>query len=222
MLGHKPQSAVNIFNAFRERFAAGVMITIGCIINLAMISYGSRIGGAFFFAVGLLTIVMYKMVLFTGICGYAFDRRPFHKKTIQNLIGTWGFNMAGCACFGILMLKGISSDYLSIANDMMLIKMKEPVHSLITKGVYCGMLMHLAVLTSKRDCHTVAKIVIVFLCVATFILCRFEHSIANMGYLFLSDINVIKGIIHCIIPVTIGNVLGGVFMNFILGYNPDC
>ena len=221
MLGRKEPSTINIFNAFRERFAAGMMITVGCIINVAMIDKGDRVGGAFFFAVGLTTIVMYKMVLFTGICGYLADFRPYRHKTLSNLGATWFYNMCGCAVFGILMLKGIDSSYLKITNELMVTKMQVPIYSLISKGIFCGMLMHLAVLSAKQDFHPVVKLVTIFMCVATFILCMFEHSIANMGYLFMSDVDIVMGIIRCIIPVTIGNVIGGCFMQFILRFNED-
>lgn len=221
MLGRKEPNLINIFNCFRERFAAGIMITIGCIINVAMIHQGDRLAGAFFFAIGLTAIVMYKMVLFTGICGYLTDFRPFKHKTGTNLLVTWLYNMAGCAVFGMLMLKGIDSNYLKVTNELMVLKMNLPIYTLVSKGIFCGMLMHLAVLSARQDFHPVVKLVTVFMCVATFILCKFEHSIANMGYLFMSDVNVIMGIYWCIIPVTIGNIIGGCFMQFILRYNED-
>lgn len=221
MLGHKEPTLINIFNAFRERFAAGIMITIGCIINVAMVHQGDRLAGAFFFAIGLSTIVMYKMVLFTGICGYLADFRPCKHVTMSNLCATWLYNMMGCAVFGTLMLKGAESTYVTVTNELMVTKMNVPVYSLIAKGLFCGMLMHLAVLSARQDFHPVVKLVTIFMCVATFIMCKFEHSIANMGYLFMSDVNIVMGIVRCIIPVTIGNIMGGCFMQFILRYNEE-
>ena len=71
----------------------------------------------------------------------------------------------------------------------------------------CGMLMYLAVSTYKEK-NTIAGIL---LCIPTFILCGFEHSIADMYYFAASGIVSLRafGFIWLVI---IGNSLGGMLL----------
>ena len=69
------------------------------------------------------------------------------------------------------------------------------------------------------------KILAIWMPVSTFITCGFEHSIANMylipqGILAGADIS-IQQMFHNIIPVTIGNIIGGSFVAFVpyVAYN---
>ena len=62
-------------------------------------------------------------------------------------------------------------------------KINDSPWSLLILAFFCGILMYLAVETFKReDLNPVIRMTTVFLCVAVFILCGFEHCIANMYY----------------------------------------
>lgn len=75
---------------------AGFLICLGGIINL---SVGGGILGATLFSIGLLTILYFKLNLFTGKAGLLFD----NKITDIDLIKIWIGNFIGCAFCACLM-----------------------------------------------------------------------------------------------------------------------
>lgn len=85
---------------------------------------------------------------------------------------------------------------------------------LFYKGILCNMLVCLAVLITFRTENDAAKILMTILCLFAFITSGFEHSIANMtvyGVSLMSgkmDITMAQAI-HNLIPVTLGNIVGG-------------
>lgn len=89
-----------------------------------------------------------------------------------------------------------------------------PFMQLLIKGILCNMLVCLAVWTSARTKEDTAKILLIFWCLFAFIGSGFEHSIANMTVIgvgiFVSPETVTWGHFwHNMIPVTLGNMLGG-------------
>ncbi len=82
--------------------------------------------------------------------------------------------------------------------------------SLLILGIFCGMLMYIAVEGYKRTTNPL----IVVLPVMAFILCGFEHCIADMFYF---AINCFKGTsasmlvdtLLRLLVITIGNLIGG-------------
>ena len=68
---------------------AGIMISLGCIINLQV----GGIGGALFFSLGLITILMFNFDLFTGRAGLIPTGQMTWKKLgliwLGNLYGSW-------------------------------------------------------------------------------------------------------------------------------------
>jgi len=77
-------------------------------------------------------------------------------------------------------------------------------------GNFIGTFMYLAVNGYKenKDCGKYASI---FLCVIVFILCGFEHSIANMYYFSIASLWSSKTFLYLFIMI-LGNSIGGVFI----------
>ena len=75
---------------------AGFLICLSALINLAS---GGGLIGAFLFSTGLLTILHFKLNLFTGKAGLFFD----NKITDVELIKIWIGNFIGCAFCACLM-----------------------------------------------------------------------------------------------------------------------
>ncbi len=87
---------------------------------------------------------------------------------------------------------------------------------LFIKGIFCNMLVCLAVWMSARTKDDTAKIMLIFWCLFAFIGSGFEHSIANMTVigigLFVSPETIQWGHFwHNMVPVTLGNIIGGAF-----------
>ncbi len=205
---------------FLDGFAAGLMITIGCSVYLACTALSAslpvneeikvvadilgKVVGAIFFSVALLTICCNGMSLFTGKVGFI----PFsHKKEDFSvlLLGLLGNAVATC---GLGMLLGLAIPSLStVAKTMFDAKLAQPWWSTIIRGVFCGVLMYVAV-AIYRDKKSYTG---VFLAVPTFILAGFEHSIANMGYFGFSLIFSLQAFGY-IWLVILGNAIGGMIL----------
>ena len=80
------------------------------------------------------------------------------------------------------------------------------------RGILCNWLVCLAVFMSFKADSTIGKAVVLFFPVWLFIASGFEHSVANMYYIpagiFAGGAN-ISGLINNLIPVTLGNIVGG-------------
>jgi nitrite transporter NirC len=95
-------------------------------------------------------------------------------------------------------------------------KMSLPFGTLLVRGILCNWLVCLAVWCAQRTQSETAKLVMIFWCLFAFIGAGFEHSVANMTLLgialFLPHGAAIgwEGFVNNLVPVTLGNVIGGV------------
>lgn len=86
---------------------------------------------------------------------------------------------------------------------------------LVMRGILCNLLVCLAVLISFRTENDAAKLIMIFLCLFTFITAGFEHSVANMTVYGVSLMSPeVSGItfthmVSNLIPATLGNIIGG-------------
>lgn len=162
------------------------MIGIGCLVYVMV---GQPIIGAFLFSLGLLTVIEKQYNLYTGKAGYANNLNDY-----KNLGLIWMGNFIGIflvVCMAYIM--GISTITIATA------KLSLSIPSIFVRAIGCGALMYTAVSCKKTP--------ITILCVMTFILCGFEHSIADMFYLGLSNIK-IHQFFGYIGIISIGNWLG--------------
>lgn len=112
-----------------------------------------------------------------------------------------------------LILKSPLKDFiLTVSAD----KMNAPFSQLFFRGILCNMLVCLAIWSATKAKEEIAKIFLIFWCLLGFIGSGFEHSVANMTLLGMSlliphDPSVISwvGFAKNIIPVTLGNMVGG-------------
>ena len=96
--------------------------------------------------------------------------------------------------------------------------------TLFIKGILCNVLVCAAVWLAYAGRSVTDKMVAVILPVSAFIAAGFEHCVANMYFLPLAWLLVqmghapanfdassitIAGIIHNLVPVTLGNIVGG-------------
>ena len=73
------------------------------------------------------------------------------------------------------------------------------------------MLMFLAVDNYKTAKDSIGQNISIFIAVIVFILCSFEHSIANMYYFSLANIWDIKMVLYLLLMI-FGNGIGGVMI----------
>ena len=95
---------------------AGIMIGIGGTIYL---SVSNQVVGAILFAIGLLTICVYKMNLYTGMIGYILENKLGYLKTlIFTLLG----NLLGTIITALLILNTRIANINIRAREMTIIK----------------------------------------------------------------------------------------------------
>ncbi len=186
--------------------AAGIMIGIGAAVFLAC---ENKLVGALLFSVGLLTICMYGLNLYTGKVGYLFDNKP---RYALDVLLIWCGNLLGTFFVGQL-LRFTRAESAQKALDMVQAKLTQSVLQTLVLGAFCGLLMYVAVDNFRRNEHPLGKYIGILFCVPTFILCGFEHSIADMAYFAAAlDVTALSGEqvywFAYILLVSLGNLLG--------------
>ena len=185
---------------------AGIMIGIGGTIYLSL---DNKIVGSILFAIGLFIIVVYSFNLYTGKIGYLINN--FNKKYIRELIITLIGNFIGTLFVGfILKYTRIYTMISEKAKTLADIKLNDTLISILILSFFCGILMYLAVNTYKKV-KDIGKYLAVFLRVIVFILCGFEHCIANMYYFSVSSTWSLNTLLYLLVMI-LGNSLGGILI----------
>jgi len=198
----------NTETTFLKAIIAGMYIGIA---GLVYLSLENHIIGALLFSFGLLVIVNRGYNLYTGKVGYLL---PYSKGYLLILLKTLLGNIVGIVVIAFLFkLTGIS-EVVNAGNDLFTLKIEHAWYETLALAILCGMMMYIAVDSYKNVKHDLAKVIILMFAVMVFILSKFEHSIANMLYFFLSDTITIKGILYLLIMI-IGNAVGAIFLNLV-------
>lgn len=185
---------------------AGIMIGIGGTIYLSL---DNKIVGSILFAIGLFVIVVYGFNLYTGKIGYLINN--FNKKYIRELMITLIGNFIGTFFVGfILRYTRIYTMISDKAKTLAEIKLNDTLISILILSFFCGILMYLAVNTYK-EVKDIGKYLAVFLGVIVFILCGFEHCIANMYYFSVSSTWSLNTLLYLLVMI-LGNSLGGILI----------
>ncbi len=189
-----------VYEVFVKAVLAGFMICFGCIVFL---SCEEKIVGATLFSFGLLTIVCRELWLYTGKIGYL--RQVGFLKMVVTILG----NLVGSLILGsIIRLTRYGEALIAKADALYIAKLEDSLVSIFILSIACGVMMYLAV-DSYRKCKSW---LFVILPVVIFIMCGFEHSIANMGYFTIAGGWSMKAALY-IVAMAVGNGVGSAIMN---------
>ena len=185
-----------------KSFLAGIMIAIG---GTVFLSIENKVIGASLFSIGLFGVLIYNLNLYTGKIGYLITN--LNLKYIKELIITLIGNFIGACSVGFILrytriYDNIYEKSLILANA----KLNDNILSIFILSIFCGLLMYYAVNGFKKQTDF-GKYLVVYLGVAVFILCGFEHCIANMYYFSVADIWSLKTLGYTGIMV-LGNSIG--------------
>lgn len=144
-------------------------------VYLSCVAVGLKPLGAFLFAAGLYTICTYGFNLYTGKVGYIANQFK-NIKYLRLVLLTLIFNLLSTYILGILAAYAFPL-ISEPAKNIYAAKFQTPLLKLFISGIFCGLLMFLSVDTWKKG----SKIG-VFIYIPVFILCGFDHSIANSFY----------------------------------------
>ena len=202
-----------------------------------VLSYGvTKLLVGFVFCLGLVLVIVGGAELFTGnnliVMAWASG-----KVSTKALLRNWGIVYVGnfvgsLVIVGLLFASkqylgsngGIGATALSIANA----KVSLEFWQALSLGILCNILVCLAVWMTYSARSTVDKIAAIIFPITAFVAAGFEHSVANMYFvpiglaikdfdpvfaastgLDLSRLTWSAFLVNNLIPVTIGNILGG-------------
>ncbi|MDE7440371.1 MAG: formate/nitrite transporter family protein [Clostridia bacterium] len=173
------------------------------------------------FPIGLMLVIICGAELFTGNCllvGPAVGKDIKITALLKNLGIVYGGNLIGGVLIAIIVVYGgtqtgaVKDACITAATN----KCNMNFGIALLRGIPCNMLVCLAVWAAMSSKSTAGKILALYMPIFAFVACGFEHSVANMYYLtagLLSGsaegLNVGNAILNCLIPTTLGNIVGG-------------
>ena len=183
---------------------AGISIAIG---GTVFLSLDNKVLGALFFTVGLFAVCTFGFNLFTGKVCYVFEQ---DRAYALNLPLIWLGNLAGCGLTALAESATRVGPALSEkAQALCAVKLNDSPVSIFILAFFCNVLIWLAVEGYKNNPHPAGKYLSLFFGVAVFILCGFEHCVANMYYFSMAGAWSGKTLLWVLI-MTLGNAAGGV------------
>lgn len=197
-----------MLNNIKLSILSGLMIAVGGTIYLSCIAKDWTPFGAVLFAAGLYTICVYGFNLYTGKVGYI----ACHFKDV-NYIGLviliLVFNLITTYLLGIVCAYAFPA-IVEPAKKIYEAKLAAPLLRLLITGIFCGLLMFLAVDTWKKGSPFGC-----FIYIPVFIISGFDHSIANSFYNgvangFADAFTMQNALV--VITVVIGNAIGGMLV----------
>ncbi|RAV17875.1 formate/nitrite transporter family protein [Paenibacillus contaminans] len=170
--------------------------------------------------------------LFTGNTFYYSFASLRKKMSWIDTAKLWGMsyagNILGAAVFALLIYTTGLFDDSSVNGFLLSVvekKMHTPASELFFRGILCNWLVCLAFFVPMSFKEDGAKMFAMMLFVFCFFISGYEHSIANMCTfaiaLVLHHPGTISfdGVMHNLVPVTLGNLIGGsVLMGFMYYY----
>lgn len=179
---------------YRRAFLAGICISIG---GNAFIKVGG-IAGAFLFSFGLLSIIHFKLPLYTGMAGF-FDLTS--KKEWARLFNVLTCNVAGC--FFIASIIPETRD----GGDIIFTRIDAGYWQSFASGIMCGIIMTLIV-KAARD----KNVIPLLLGITVFIVSGYYHSVADAFYAataaFDDDVMLFVRYVPCWVLIAAGNFVG--------------
>ena len=195
---------MKFIQTFLKAVAAGLSICVGA---SAYLCCSNKIVGALLFTTGLFTICFFGLNLYTGKIGYILDMpHPIDCLTV------WLGNCVGCIAGGALLRYALPNLALT-ARAVTEAKLAISLPRAAVLGLFCGILMYIAVHNFKENPHMFGKCVGILVCIPAFIICGFEHCVANVVYFTLGirSVSELLPMLLMTLVVTLANAVGAVF-----------
>lgn len=234
---------MNIFKCFILSILAGMFIAFGalsssvasCTIENPSVA---KLIQSIVFPAGLSMVVLFGAELFTGDCLITIsvlERKTNLLKFIRTLIIVYIGNLVGSLIVAAFSVYGhtmsafdgaLAQNIVSIASNKCEISFSDA----ILRGVLCNVLVCLAVWMTMTTKSVAGKIAALFFPIMVFVISGFEHSVANMFYIpaaimtskqyhiSADELNWYNFFITNELPVTIGNLIGGIALSFALWF----
>ncbi|KPK99220.1 MAG: hypothetical protein AMJ95_00290 [Omnitrophica WOR_2 bacterium SM23_72] len=224
----------SLFELFIFGVLAGIYISFGASVATAVLSGGSLDAGVArflsgsVFSVGLILVLILGSELFTGnilmTIGLIYQKYSFGK-VLRNWLVVYLGNFLGSMMIAWLVFKsgllGNAAQLTPIGNVATNIadaKLQLTFTEALSRGILCNMLVCLAVIMCIASRTLSGKILGIYFPIMTFVASGYEHSVANMYFLpagLMAKGELISGFLGMfknLIPVTIGNIIGGLLI----------
>jgi len=192
----------------------------------------ARVVAGVIFPVGLMLVVFTGSELFTGNCLMiipTLEKKIKPVSMIKNLVTVYISNFVGAMIIDLLIFFSGQLNYSNGGLGAFTIK----VATAIISGILCNILVCLAIVMATGATDAIGKIFGVFFPICAFVVCGFEHCVANMFYIptgvmaamnpeYVAKAQELYGITaqqcqnlanlsgcESLLFVTIGNIIGG-------------
>lgn len=232
-----------VLSVFLLAILAGSLIAFAAAATNTAAHTAASVGNArlicgLLFPFGLAIVILMGAELFTGNCLIVISVLQ-KKATLAGMLKNWcivylgnfiGALLVAAACAYSGQLQYSSCNLALFTMNLAAGKCALSFSNGLILGIVCNVLVCLGVLCAMTAKDTTGKILGAFLPVAFFVLCGFEHSVANMYYipaglfaksipayidlaaqagLDLSNLTWGNFLLHNLLPVTVGNIIGG-------------
>jgi formate/nitrite transporter FocA (FNT family) len=180
----------------RSSILAGITIGIAGFGYLAI----GGLAGAVLFSFGLLTVVGYKLKLYTGTAGFV------NKGEFVDLLVILLGNIVGCLLVGLLT-RASNLELQAAAQKILEVRLQNGALRCGLLGIGCGFIMTTAVTFSREKNYLP-----LLFGVPLFIICGFTHCVADAFYYLSVPIDFLKvhflEIIGVYVSIVLGNFIG--------------
>ena len=203
---------------FLSAILAGAVIAFG---GTVFLSVENTVVGSIFFTIGLFVVCTRGLHLFTGKVCYVFDNDMAYAKTLPVI---WLGNLAGTSLIALAEKCTRLVSLSARAQGICELKLSEPLFGAFILAVFCNVMIYIGVEGYRSNPHELGKYLALFFGVCVFILCGFEHCVANMFFLpmglLLNAVGgfgvagamTLGGVAYNLVLATLGNIAGGLLV----------
>lgn len=231
---------LNAVKTFVLAVMAGIFISAAGIASSAAVvsvqaASVAKLISALIFPAGLAMVLVAGSELFTGNCLLVIplmEKRVRFDGVIKNLVVVYLGNLAGSLLFTVLLAYGgvfslFENGLAEACVSTAVLKCNMTFLQAFIKGLLCNIFVCIAVWMSFAAATVPGKILGLYFPIMMFVLCGFEHCVANMGYipngLFAKMLYGIDApsltwdafFVKNLLPVTLGNIAGGVAVGLV-------
>ncbi len=201
----------------------------------------AKLVGAMVFPAGMAMVLIAGSELFTGntlIILAVLEKKTTVRKMLKNWLFVFIGNFLGAALVAVGVVYGHTPELFGgdLADSIVAAgasRCNLHFSDSLVRGILCNVLVCIAVWMSFAAKNVSGKLMTSFWPVMVFVLCGFEHSVADMYFgtaallasreygIAAEGLTLVRFIVNCIIPVTLGNIIGGagiVGFGYWLGY----
>ena len=197
-----------MLNKVVKSIMAGIAIALGGVIYLLC---SNKIVGALFFSVGILMVMEFKLLLYTGYVPTQRDTQTIPEYIINSCVVFIGNLIGGALTAGLLALTRLKDQLYAAALAVCEVKLADNLLSIFILSIFCGIIIA-GIVKATNLKH---QVLYVAMMIATFILCSYEHVVANSFYFSFSlKLFTFEGLLFMLVCF-LGNFAGGLICSFV-------